>query len=582
MAIPHQPFNEAVTRRFAQVLYRCLEEVGSTKGALYIRLPDEPDFHLVGHFGFPRLTPPPEELPHSHPLATWINRERRTFVLNEGTRLSELSDFSQGATTPRFLLTPIYDRGNWVGILIQRDKIRGETFELTRDEAPTLAICEGVVEALREFRFILAPNEPTTLRTEPQAPAGTPPMPVPVPPSDSMIPPAAPRVFPGTGERIEGYSSAPSLEAPVSLVSRSGRYATTDPEAPLAPDAPPQPMRVGMFMPEQRTFFWEVSTLLSALVPLSAVALWMDDPEEIRPVLAHSRMPLAPELKQQILAHATFHIPKIQEKDLQILTHCEWPDEEPLGGVFQTYLPIVLMEEGGGQDLMLIFRGEERAFNEQEQIHIQQVARLLGFHLQESRLHEHYHRSFLTVAHRILTSMEGGAPKLRSHSLNTARLARNFALSLELPSAEVEAISIASILHDVGTFMLDPGLLAKASLTAEDMASIQTHPVLASTFLKDFRFPFDVLKVIRHHHERWDGSGYPDGLKGEQIPIGSRVINLVEAFEVMSSGSEFRAAKNGREILEELRKGSGNQFDPNLVTEFLNFLAAKARQTPLR
>jgi putative nucleotidyltransferase with HDIG domain len=251
-------------------------------------------------------------------------------------------------------------------------------------------------------------------------------------------------------------------------------------------------------------------------------------------------------------------------------------------GVFQTYLPVVLMEEGGGQDLMLIFRVDEKPFDEEEQIHIQQVARLLGFHLQESRLHEHYHRSFLTVAHRILTSMEGGAPKLKSHSLNTARLARNFALSLELASPEVEAISISAILHDVGTFMLDPQVLGKPSLSAEDMASIQTHPVLASTFLKDFRFPFDVLKIIRHHHERWDGSGYPDGLQGEQIPIGSRVINLVEAFEVMSSGSEFHPAKGGREILDELKRGSGNQFDPNLVTEFLNFLAAKARQAPMR
>jgi len=175
--------------------------------------------------------------------------------------------------------------------------------------------------------------------------------------------------------------------------------------------------------------------------------------------------------------------------------------------------------------------------------------------------------------------MEGGAPKLRTHSLNTARLARNLALHLGLPSSEVEAVSIAAILHDVGTFMLDPELVAKSPLTPEEQAKMQTHPILASTFLKDFRFPFDVLRIIRHHHERWDGAGYPDGLRGEEIPIESRIIHMVETFEVMSSGSDFKAAVASREVLDELRQEAGRQFDPTLVAGFLDFLASKAHRS---
>ncbi|HNX94101.1 MAG TPA: HD domain-containing phosphohydrolase [Holophaga sp.] len=595
MSIPPSPFSDAIAHRFAQVIYRCLEEVGSAKGALYLSLPGESEFHLASHFGFPRLSPPPAVLPKAHPLAAWVNRERRTFAVNEGRKSPDLAMFAMGPGAPRFLISPVYDRGDWVGILIQRDKLKGEPFNLTCDEAPTAVICEAIVDALREYRFLLNPQDgpPPQPRPEPRSAEPTSALPVPVPPTDSMFPPTSPKIFPGRGEAIEGYPIQASVQAgdlaeggtPVSLVARSGAYATPELEAPQPPSAPASPapppvsaLRVGMILPEQRTFFWEAASLLGSLVPLSAVALWMDDPEEIRPILAHSRIPLDPALKQQILAHATFHIPKVAETDLQILTRCEWPDEEPLSGVFQTYLPVMLMEEGGGQDLMLIFRGEERPFSDQDQVYIQQIARMLGFHLQESRLHEQYHRSFLTVAHRLLTSVEGGAPKLRSHSLNTARLARNFALSLDLPSADVEGISIAAILHDVGTFMLDPGLLNKPVLDTEDIRSIQTHPLLASTFLKDFRFPVDVMRIIRNHHERWDGAGYPDGLKGELIPVGSRVIALVEAFEVMSSGSEFRPAKTGREILDELRRESGKQFDPNLVAEFLDFLASRARQ----
>jgi response regulator RpfG family c-di-GMP phosphodiesterase len=268
-------------------------------------------------------------------------------------------------------------------------------------------------------------------------------------------------------------------------------------------------------------------------------------------------------------------VPKVVERDLRILTKVEYFEKEPLTGIFQTYLPVVLMGEGEGQDLLLLFRAEDRPFSEREQSYIQMVARLVGFHFQEVRLHERYHRAFLSVSHRLLSSVEGGAPRLRDHSLATAKLARSFAVHLELPATEMEAVCIASILHDVGTFLLDPRLLSKPGLTHEEMSRIQTHPILATTFLKDFRFPFDVLGIIRHHHERWDGKGYPDGLKGESIPLGSRIINLIEAFEVMNDGSAFKAPRNHREILDELRRGSGAQFDPTLVAELLEFLQTR-------
>jgi len=577
MSTPQFHFSEVITRRFAQVLYRCLEDVRSTKGALYLVIQGEPGLHLVSHFGFPRLIPPPDFLAAESPLVAWVQRERRTFAVNDPQAYPELVAFTQGAEAPRFLITPVYDKGNWLGILLQRDLLRGEAYDLARDEAATLGICGEIVEAYREFRFILDPGAvPSPLPSPVDA------VPVSVPTSGSMFSSSTPRFSPSEGEALEGYPT--TQEGQASLVARSGAYTTRALDEALQPPAPKAPLpeksdlKVGMFQPEQRTFFWEAAALLSSLVPLSAAAIWVDDPHEIRPLLAYSPRPLSPELKQQILTHATYHLSQVVAKDVQLLIKSEEMDQEPLQGVFHTYLPVVLMEEGG-QDLLLLFRAEERPFSDQEQTHIQQMARLLGFHFQEGRLHEHYHRSFLTVAHRILTSMEGGAPKLRTHSLNTARLARNLALHLGLPSSEVEAVSIAAILHDVGTFMLDPELVAKSPLTPEEQAKMQTHPILASTFLKDFRFPFDVLRIIRHHHERWDGAGYPDGLRGEEIPIESRIIHMVETFEVMSSGSDFKAAVASREVLDELRQEAGRQFDPTLVAGFLDFLASKAHRS---
>jgi HD-GYP domain-containing protein (c-di-GMP phosphodiesterase class II) len=133
-------------------------------------------------------------------------------------------------------------------------------------------------------------------------------------------------------------------------------------------------------------------------------------------------------------------------------------------------------------------------------------------------------------------------------------------------------VTISAILHDVGTLLLDLRILDKPVLTAEDLEQVQTHPILASTFLKDFHFPFDVLRIIRHHHERWDGKGYPDGIAGETIPVESRIINLVESFQRMTTGTAYRAAKSLPAAMAELHQLSGQQFDPRMVDEFIKLM----------
>ena len=133
-----------------------------------------------------------------------------------------------------------------------------------------------------------------------------------------------------------------------------------------------------------------------------------------------------------------------------------------------------------------------------------------------------------------------------------------------------------TILHDVGTLLLDYRVLDKPRLTEEELAKVRTHPLLASTFLKDLYFPFDVLHIIRHHHEHWDGSGYPDGLQGEAIPVGSRIIHLVEAFEMMLSETPYRPSRTVTEAVAELKRLSGRQFDPYLVAQFIPLIQSRS------
>lgn len=598
MLPPHSLLGDAQVQHLSQVLYRCFEELSSTKAALYLDLQGDGSFHLITHYGWPRTSPPPESLSANDPLMRWVHRERRSFVVDPEIPAPELDAFGAGPEGQRFLVSPLYDRGEWLGLLVQRDRTRGARFDLARDEALTTGICEALVAEARQALSLLHEVAPEPVVTpqearEPQVLLNTEELPpleelipvedalsVAVPPSEAMRAPAsAPEAEEGSPEvpisfleLLEGFEGPKGSTFQQVPVGREIPSRNLD-EPPV--QIPDRPLRPGVFMPEQRNFFWQMSELLFQAMPLSAVALWMDEPTEARPVLTYSRDPLSADLKQQILAHATYHLPNVDQQDLRILTRAAWMERPPLVGAFRTYLPLVLTVEDGGQDLLLLFRTDERPFTQREQELTQSIARLLGIHLQEGRLHERYHRAFLSVSHRILASLEGGAPKLEEHSLQTARLARNFALRAELPSAEVEAISIAAILHDVGTYLLDPELLTKPNLSPEDLAAIRTHPVLASTFLNDFQFPFDVLRIIRHHHERWDGSGYPEGLRGEEIPLGSRIINLVESFEVMSSGNAFKAPRPLTEILAEFRREAGRQFDPTLALGFAEYIQAK-------
>ena len=586
---------EALANRCSQVLYRCLEEVGSTKGALYLRVPGMASFEVVSFYGWPRGTRPPVAIQEGHPLLVHLQRERRPYVVNDTSDSPELAAFGQGGEWPRYLISPIYLAGDWVGILLQRDRVKGGTFEVDRDGPPTVAICTDLVEALKEFRLYGSPSGPIPAAPEPlEDTGGVVPVGLPTasalidevaPVPERLLPPAptaspamrmpetrTPLAGPSAQERMYGFGN--SQEGFSALPWEADRTLS----GLVAPPPPNADRKRGMIPPEQRAFFWEIAGLLSQILSATAVALWIDDSEEIRPILAYSTLTLSPELQQQILAHATFHLPNVFEPDLRLITRVEIAKGQPLGGAFATYMPLLLNETAHGHDLLLVFRQEDQSFSISEIEVIEKLGRILGLHLQEARLHERYHHAFLSVSHRILRSSESRLPSLRPHSLATARLARDLALKLELTTEEVEAVSIAAILHDVGLLMLDPQMLLKPQLNTEEMKQVRSHPELAAVFLKDLRFPFDVVKMIRHHHERWDGRGYPEGLRETAIPIGSRIIGIIEAYETMTSGKGYRRPKGSRQVLEELQLESGSQFDPKVVEAFRDLVTRKQEQ----
>jgi HD-GYP domain-containing protein (c-di-GMP phosphodiesterase class II) len=158
------------------------------------------------------------------------------------------------------------------------------------------------------------------------------------------------------------------------------------------------------------------------------------------------------------------------------------------------------------------------------------------------------------------------------HSLRVAEYAKRLALARKLSVKEVEKIEIAAYLHDLGKVDLAITHLVRkpGRLTSDEKRRVQLHPLVSADLAAQVTyFKGDIERVIRHHHEHYNGTGYPHGLRGEEIPIGSRIILIADAFDAMTSNRMYRSALDLQRVRSEFIKYSGIQFDPMLVSLFL-------------
>ncbi len=137
---------------------------------------------------------------------------------------------------------------------------------------------------------------------------------------------------------------------------------------------------------------------------------------------------------------------------------------------------------------------------------------------------------------------------------------------LHLPKEQMQALLTASFLHDIGKLAVPEHIINKpGKLTPEEFEKMKIHPVVGADILERVRFPYPVVPIVRSHHEAWDGSGYPDGLKGEEIPIGARILTVVDCFDALASDRPYRKALPLDKAIEFVKSKSGIQFDPAIV-----------------
>ena len=169
----------------------------------------------------------------------------------------------------------------------------------------------------------------------------------------------------------------------------------------------------------------------------------------------------------------------------------------------------------------------------------------------------------------LLELAEESVPEVAAHMARTARLARLFGLEVDLSGALLELVVRTARVHDVGKLAMPPYLLEKPGpLSRSERSLMEAHSVIGQKILERRPVLLGLGALVRATHERWDGNGYPDRLKGSAIPLPSRIVSVCDAFDAMTNERAYRRPVSLRTALEELRRGSGAQFDPGVIEPF--------------
>lgn len=190
--------------------------------------------------------------------------------------------------------------------------------------------------------------------------------------------------------------------------------------------------------------------------------------------------------------------------------------------------------------------------------------------LENIRLYESVENFYLEMVQTLARIIDAKDSYTGDHATRARERAVKLAKELNMPEQMVRYVEYAALLHDIGKIGIDARILLKpGKLTEDEYNEIKKHPVIGYQILAPIEFLAPVAQMVLYHQEWYNGSGYPDGLKGEEIPIGSRIVSTIDAWDAMTSDRPYRKAMSREKAREELQKGAGKQFDPRVVEAFL-------------
>ncbi|MBC8059474.1 MAG: diguanylate cyclase [Clostridiaceae bacterium] len=225
-----------------------------------------------------------------------------------------------------------------------------------------------------------------------------------------------------------------------------------------------------------------------------------------------------------------------------------------------------LSEKVGSIDISISF-GYETKKNKEEKI--EDIFKNAEDHMYKKKLLESPSMRGKTIK-AIINTLHEKNKREEQHSHRVSSLCKSMGEALGLPDYKNEELKLVGLLHDIGKIAIDENVLNKpAKLTQDEWKEIKRHPEIGYRILNTVNDMSDMAKYVLYHHERWDGKGYPKGLKGQEIPYVSRIITIVDAYDAMTSERSYRSALPMEVVIDELQRNSGIQFDPELVAVFI-------------
>jgi putative nucleotidyltransferase with HDIG domain len=197
------------------------------------------------------------------------------------------------------------------------------------------------------------------------------------------------------------------------------------------------------------------------------------------------------------------------------------------------------------------------------------VAAILGIHSGNVELYRQQSELLAGFVRAFTSAIDAKDPYTCGHSDRVARIAVCLAKELGCDEPMLNTLYLSGMLHDIGKIGINDDVLHKpGKLGVEEFEHIKTHVEIGSRILRDMNNLKDVIPVILHHHESWDGGGYPDNLEAEQIPLAARIVAVADSYDAMSSDRPYREGMSEEKIEQILRNGAGKQWDPQVINAF--------------
>lgn len=240
------------------------------------------------------------------------------------------------------------------------------------------------------------------------------------------------------------------------------------------------------------------------------------------------------------------------------------------GAVFSFMVaPLKIRDKIFGVVSAYIFHGQ-RLFGEQDIYYLSFITQKAASAIENIALYENIYENLFSTLFAFVTALEVRDLYTRKHSTRVARLAHMIADEMGCSEEELDMIHVAGSLHDIGKIGIrDDILLKPGRLTEDEYEKIKEHPAIGADIISKLGLWGRESQIIRHHHECFDGTGYPDGLKGEQVPKLARILSVADSYDAMASDRAYRKKMDKNVVLDIIVKNSGSQFDPDVVDIFM-------------